>query len=47
MPRAWAEKKANITFWREHERGGHFAAYEEQKELAEDLIKFFKGVWEA
>lgn len=42
VPRSWAEGTANITFWREHERGGHFAAYEKPDELARDLIDFFR-----
>jgi microsomal epoxide hydrolase len=47
MPRAWAETKANITFWQEHDKGGHFAAYERPKEFAADLIKFYQSVWKA
>ena len=41
VPRSWAEKTANIQFWREHESGGHFAAYEKPNELAHDLFQFF------
>ena len=47
MPRSWAEKYANVVFWQEHLSGGHFAAYERPKELAEDLIKFYNQVWKA
>jgi pimeloyl-ACP methyl ester carboxylesterase len=46
VPRSWAETKANIVFWEEHDSGGHFAAYEKPKELAQDLIKFFQSVWQ-
>lgn len=45
MPRSWAETKANIVFWQEHPSGGHFAMYERPKELAGDLVKFYKSVW--
>lgn len=45
VPRSWTEKKYNIVFQAEHERGGHFAAYEKPKELAEDLDKFSHSVW--
>lgn len=45
VPRSWAEKIYNIAFWEEHERGGHFAAYEKPKELAGDLDRFFHSVW--
>lgn len=45
VPRSWAEKIYNVVFWEEHERGGHFAAYEKPKELAGDLDRFFHSVW--
>ncbi|MCJ1266423.1 hypothetical protein MMC22_006308 [Lobaria immixta] len=45
VPRSWAEKIYNIVFWEEHERGGHFAAYEKPKEVADDLDRFFHSVW--
>jgi len=45
VPRSWVEKTANIVFWQEHERGGHFAAYEKPEVLAEDLVKFFRSIW--
>lgn len=40
-PRSWVEGTANVTFWSEHESGGHFAAYEKPRELADDLVEFF------
>lgn len=40
VPRSWAEKRANVVFWREHERGGHFAAWERPGEFVEDLVSF-------
>ena len=45
VPRSWAEKTANVVFWREHEHGGHFAAWENPKALADDVIEFFRSVW--
>ena len=45
VPRSWAEKKANIMFWQEHESGGHFAAYEKPDDLVADLVRFFPSVW--
>jgi hypothetical protein len=38
-PRWWVEATVapNITFWKEHQKGGHFAATEKPKELAEDI----------
>ena len=45
VPRSWAERKANIMFWQEHESGGHFAAYEKPEEFVDDLVRFFPSVW--
>ena len=45
VPRSWAEDKANVIFWQEHERGGHFPAYEKPEEFANDLLRFFPTVW--
>lgn len=45
VPRSWAEKKANVVFWQEHESGGHFAAYEKPEEFVDDLVRFFPSVW--
>ena len=47
VPRSWAERKANIVFWQEHDSGGHFAAYEKPEEFVDDLVRFFPSVWEA
>lgn len=46
VPRCWAEKTAHIVFWKEHEQGGHFAAWEKPETLAGDVVEFFGGVWE-
>lgn len=40
VPRCWAERRANVVFWREHEKGGHFAACERPGEFVEDLVSF-------
>ena len=45
VPRSWAETKANIKFWQEHDSGGHFAAFEKPDEFAKDLIRFYRSVW--
>ena len=34
----------NISFWKKHSSGGHFAAMEKPKELALDINKFIKDV---
>jgi hypothetical protein len=32
----------NIQVWREHEKGGHFAAWELSEHLAADLAEFYR-----
>ena len=41
-PRQWAERWLNVMRWTEMPRGGHFAAMEEPKLLANDIITFFR-----
>lgn len=40
-PRRWVETRYNVTHWTKMPRGGHFAAMEEPKLLAEDIRAFF------
>jgi epoxide hydrolase len=40
--RRWADKQyTNIVFWAEHERGGHFAAFEKPEIYVDDVRKCF------
>ena len=39
VPRSWAERKARIVGWYEHNRGGHFAAWENPDAFVGDLRK--------
>lgn len=41
-PREWAQRFFNVQRWTEMPRGGHFAAMEEPKLLAEDLRAWFR-----
>jgi microsomal epoxide hydrolase len=41
-PREWAERFFNVERWSEMSAGGHFAAFEEPKMLADDIRTFFK-----
>jgi len=41
-PRAWIERGYNIQHWTDMPQGGHFAAAEEPKLLAEDIRAFFR-----
>jgi pimeloyl-ACP methyl ester carboxylesterase len=40
-PRAWIERKYNLTYWSELPRGGHFAAMEQPELFADDVRAFF------
>ena len=43
-PREWAERFFNVQRWTALPRGGHYAALEEPKVLARELIEFFRIV---
>jgi pimeloyl-ACP methyl ester carboxylesterase len=40
-PREWAERFFNVQRWSTLPRGGHYAALEEPKALAKELVEFF------
>jgi hypothetical protein len=42
IPKWWASVtvSSNIVFWKEHDRGGHFAATEKPDELVQDIRDF-------
>ncbi len=42
--RRWVEAAHNLTFWADHEAGGHFAALEHPDVLVDDIRKFFRGL---
>jgi microsomal epoxide hydrolase len=39
------EKECNLVFYKQHERGGHFAALEKPEELWQDMEEFVGKVW--
>ncbi|KAJ7196521.1 Alpha/Beta hydrolase protein [Mycena pura] len=41
LPKSWTRGIGNIVFEREHDNGGHFAAYEKPNELVGDLRQMF------
>jgi len=44
-PKSWAEKAySNLIFYKRHDKGGHFAAWEQPKSLTEDLREAFKSL---
>ncbi|KAK8245290.1 Alpha/Beta hydrolase protein [Phyllosticta capitalensis] len=45
MPKAWVQTNGDLVFWRQHERGGHFAAMEKPDELLKDVTDFVTQVW--
>jgi pimeloyl-ACP methyl ester carboxylesterase len=44
FPRAWVERRYNVTHWADIPRGGHFAAMEQPALFVEDLRTFFRTV---
>jgi len=44
FPRAWVERRHNVTYWADMPRGGHFAAMEQPALFVEDLRAFFRTV---
>ena len=44
LPRAWVERRYNVTHWAEMPRGGHFAAMEQPELFVDDLRAFFRTV---
>lgn len=40
-PRAWGKTLGPVVFESDYEDGGHFAAHERPKQLADDLFKMF------
>ncbi|KAJ3957909.1 hypothetical protein N0V92_005496 [Colletotrichum tropicale] len=45
VPKAWAATTGNLVWYRPHEKGGHFAAYEQPEALLGDVEDFLKQVW--
>jgi pimeloyl-ACP methyl ester carboxylesterase len=44
-PRSWAEKAyPNLIYYKKHNKGGHFAAWEQPKLLVDDLREGFKSL---
>jgi pimeloyl-ACP methyl ester carboxylesterase len=44
FPRAWVERRYNVTHWAQMPRGGHFAAMEQPALFVDDLRRFFRTV---
>jgi len=42
VPELWARKMCKLVYFARHERGGHFAAFEEPQALADDIVGFVK-----
>ncbi|CAG8165845.1 unnamed protein product [Penicillium salamii] len=42
-PRDWADRAANIQFWREYEKGGHFSSLERPDLFVKDVREFFSS----
>ena len=44
FPRAWVERRYNVTYWADMPRGGHFAAMEQPELFVDDLRRFFATI---
>ena len=44
IPKAWAATTGNLVWHKQHSGGGHFAAMEKPKEMAEDIESFMKTI---
>ncbi|CAK7217464.1 hypothetical protein SCUCBS95973_003161 [Sporothrix curviconia] len=44
VPRAWIETTGNLVFYRQHDKGGHFAALEQPQLLWKDVEDFIAAV---
>jgi len=44
FPRAWVERRYNLTHWSVMPRGGHFAAMEQPELFVQDVRAFFRTV---
>ncbi|CAF3994402.1 unnamed protein product [Adineta steineri] len=45
VPQSWAATTGNLVFFRQHTKGGHFAALERPDVLAKDIKDFIEQVW--
>jgi len=43
-PQSWVERVYHVTYWEEADKGGHFAAMEQPKLLAEHLHRFIHSI---
>ncbi|PLB52744.1 putative epoxide hydrolase [Aspergillus steynii IBT 23096] len=44
-PKPWLEATGNVVYFKDHRKGGHFAALEKPNVLKEDLTEFIAQVW--
>ncbi|CVK85337.1 hypothetical protein FPRO06_07534 [Fusarium proliferatum] len=44
IPVSWVKTTGNLVFWRDHERGGHFAALERPEDLLKDFGEFVEQI---
>lgn len=45
-PKSWIKTTGNLVFWREHKKGGHFAALERPQEMKDDVTAFVEQVYQ-
>jgi microsomal epoxide hydrolase len=42
VPESWVARTGNLTFFKAHESGGHFAAFEKPEEMLDDITEFLE-----
>ncbi|KAI9757712.1 MAG: hypothetical protein M4579_003337 [Chaenotheca gracillima] len=45
VPRSWIETTGDVVFFKQHDKGGHFAAMEVPELILGDIEEFVKQVW--
>ncbi|XHG09607.1 hypothetical protein AWENTII_012654 [Aspergillus wentii] len=45
VPKSWVDTTGNLVFWKQHEKGGHFAALERPGQMKADISEFVNQVW--
>ena len=46
IPRSWAATTGDLVFYRQHDKGGHFAALETPEVLLKDVEDFVAQIWQ-
>jgi microsomal epoxide hydrolase len=45
VPQSWVATTGDLVYYKHHEKGGHFAALEVPRVLANDIVEFVRSAW--